>query len=573
MALEGAGIKPAGIAETQSGAGSGDGFKLGSLVVDRFVVLGFIAFVLIGFSGGVTNTFIYSRVANYFGYAREIATFVRGCAFLAALLIVRFRPEFLYVRRTSVLFLVISVLFVPLTLLALNMQDPVLTTLALCCRACSGAWVLTLLVAVLVRTSDARVVPLAYALSLVIESLMGSLFPFVQSPLAASCTIAACLIVSIGLLTYPARPILNRVRASEPTELVELLHPGAFLNYSHGFFLCALLFSVASGFSMTFREVENAPIAISALAYVLLFVVMFVAMDWGQRQEDTLFSFSTVLVMAGFLLVPVIASFDSDASNTLIDIGENCFQALTWFMLASIGKRNLFAMLPAFGFVEFCGAVGTDIGAATGHILNSASSGNDQLTLIFSLSFAFILFVFLWVGFRDFSFTKVIHNLDSLTDAQVAAVPATLVAEGDVQERGIAQEAEEASEAGRVAEATEATEAGEAGEAGEVRKAGKGLGGGPGEGPAADSAADKTTSLPEASQQQSALEQRCAQVGAEHGLTAREQEIFAMLARGRNAGFIMDEFVLSRNTVKSHIKHIYVKLGVHSQQELIDLVE
>ncbi len=33
----------------------------------------------------------------------------------------------------------------------------------------------------------------------------------------------------------------------------------------------------------------------------------------------------------------------------------------------------------------------------------------------------------------------------------------------------------------------------------------------------------------------------------------------------------MDNLVISRNTAKTHIKHIYSKLGVHSHQELIDL--
>lgn len=69
------------------------------------------------------------------------------------------------------------------------------------------------------------------------------------------------------------------------------------------------------------------------------------------------------------------------------------------------------------------------------------------------------------------------------------------------------------------------------------------------------------------------LEERCAQLAREWGLTKREQEIFVMLARGRNGAYIQEHFTLSRNTVKSHIKHIYSKLGVHSHQELIDLVE
>ncbi|WP_239443058.1 helix-turn-helix transcriptional regulator [Gordonibacter sp. An230] len=66
---------------------------------------------------------------------------------------------------------------------------------------------------------------------------------------------------------------------------------------------------------------------------------------------------------------------------------------------------------------------------------------------------------------------------------------------------------------------------------------------------------------------------RCGAIGAAAGLTEREQEIFEYLARGRNVRFIQDELTVSYNTVKTHVSHIYAKLGVHSHQELIDLVE
>lgn len=65
----------------------------------------------------------------------------------------------------------------------------------------------------------------------------------------------------------------------------------------------------------------------------------------------------------------------------------------------------------------------------------------------------------------------------------------------------------------------------------------------------------------------------CGALAREHGLTPREQELLALLARGRNNQFIQDELVLTRNTVKTYIKRIYGKLDVHSQQQLIDLVE
>ncbi len=56
-------------------------------------------------------------------------------------------------------------------------------------------------------------------------------------------------------------------------------------------------------------------------------------------------------------------------------------------------------------------------------------------------------------------------------------------------------------------------------------------------------------------------------------LTARQQEVFRMLVRGRNAPYIAETFVISISTAKAHIHNIYRKLDVHSQQELINLVE
>lgn len=72
---------------------------------------------------------------------------------------------------------------------------------------------------------------------------------------------------------------------------------------------------------------------------------------------------------------------------------------------------------------------------------------------------------------------------------------------------------------------------------------------------------------------EAAIETRCAHLAEVHGLTEREGEVFVLLARGRNGAFIQEECRVTRNTAKTHIRHIYQKLNVHTQQELIDLVE
>ena len=69
------------------------------------------------------------------------------------------------------------------------------------------------------------------------------------------------------------------------------------------------------------------------------------------------------------------------------------------------------------------------------------------------------------------------------------------------------------------------------------------------------------------------VEDHCREIGERFGLTAREQEVFALLARGRNSPFIQEALGISYNTARTHVRHIYEKCGFHTQQELIDTVD
>ena len=67
--------------------------------------------------------------------------------------------------------------------------------------------------------------------------------------------------------------------------------------------------------------------------------------------------------------------------------------------------------------------------------------------------------------------------------------------------------------------------------------------------------------------------QKCDAISKEYGLTDRQREILVFLAKGRNAAHISRELTISPYTVKTHIYNVFQKVGVHSQQELIDIVE
>ncbi|HEX5945138.1 MAG TPA: helix-turn-helix transcriptional regulator [Acidimicrobiales bacterium] len=54
-----------------------------------------------------------------------------------------------------------------------------------------------------------------------------------------------------------------------------------------------------------------------------------------------------------------------------------------------------------------------------------------------------------------------------------------------------------------------------------------------------------------------------------YDLTAREQEIVHLLARGAGTAAIADELFLSKHTVRDHVKAIFAKAGVTSRGELV----
>lgn len=68
------------------------------------------------------------------------------------------------------------------------------------------------------------------------------------------------------------------------------------------------------------------------------------------------------------------------------------------------------------------------------------------------------------------------------------------------------------------------------------------------------------------------IEQACRTLGNQGGLTEREGEVMLLICQGRSKGYIAENLCISENTVRSHARHLYAKLGVHSKQDLLDLV-
>lgn len=58
-----------------------------------------------------------------------------------------------------------------------------------------------------------------------------------------------------------------------------------------------------------------------------------------------------------------------------------------------------------------------------------------------------------------------------------------------------------------------------------------------------------------------------------YGLTEREADVLLEFAKGRSTAYIAEKDCVSESTVKTHVRHFYVKLDVHNRQELLDLID
>ena len=79
--------------------------------------------------------------------------------------------------------------------------------------------------------------------------------------------------------------------------------------------------------------------------------------------------------------------------------------------------------------------------------------------------------------------------------------------------------------------------------------------------------------MPTTAAQESSLEKRCARLVKRCKLSPREAVVLTLAAQGRNAKAIAEKLFVSESTTKTHMSNIYRKAGVHSQQELIALLD
>ncbi len=217
---------------------------------------------------------------------------------------------------------------------------------------------------------------------------------------------------------------------------------------------------------------------------------------------------------AAFLVAPFLAGSALAVSYGIFGAGFWCFRAITWAVCFSLCRKRGVRPVVAIGVLDATYALSVVVGSSlNGWLTEALKVGTTEITTVSLIAVFALMFMALFVLNGP--------NVRALFDAEADA--------------GAVENAEDVGGAAGAEGARGITVA---------------------EGAGVDPVAATIACLASA-----------------HSLTPREAEVAVLLAKGRSLPFVQDELFISAGTAQTHARHIYKKLGVHSRQELIDLVE
>ncbi len=364
--------------------------------------------------------------------------------------------------------------------------------------------------------------------------------------------------------------------------------------------------------SFTLSEgVSDAMLAIAASGIVVGIVLVVALLT--QRKSNN-FAFRTLLPVVAALLVvlALVPSANEGSSASFILFGSySMLSVCIWILCSDISQRFRISAFTAFGFGWGMMSVGTMVGVAAsmpGGLMASFATDANKLV---ALAFVAITFG-----------SSLLPNNSELRRAlkRGAYCPA-LVGENDyamdiLREQNAAIEADSKPDAGfsadftpgGLAQAVEkvAIEASEK-EGGEADSAAKDVRTAPEavarddasktvapdqdikawddsldkktlDAIAAVSAAEKGQPIDAISEESNhramgRFKRKCSAVADCYLLSRKETEVMFLLAKGYKSAQIQETLFISEGTANTHMRHIYRKLNVHSQRELMDMVD
>ncbi len=293
---------------------------------------------------------------------------------------------------------------------------------------------------------------------------------------------------------------------------------GILTGITHGLYLG----SETAALGKTFQMLNSAVPLVAAL------VLLGSTAAAREVTIETLYKPTVFVCIVGFALMP-LSSPNIALSFSVVSAGYTLFEIFMWVILSEVASRFQFTSVQVFGF-------GRALVLLTGVI-----AGTLIANMLLSLG----------VGPRLFSAVAAVAVI-SITFLRTYVLTSTDIA---IFGQNLGEEADEMP--GAIGEGALSDNGSQPPSGASAKRA---------HGQRTESPADQAP-------QKVPFQRKCAIIGDYYGLTRREVDVFRLIAAGRNSTRIQEELSISAGTVNTHSHHIFQKLDVHSQQEVIDLFQ
>lgn len=327
----------------------------------------------------------------------------------------------------------------------------------------------------------------------------------------------------VGLLVTAGLPLIAtaftmaaaRGSSAPPEDVVPIreLPRGYFIRLA----VSVAVFSAIAGVIKGFMALQQPLSLVTDQGVIIVFatsctaVLLFVLVGLLVREFDTSQLYYPIIILTclGNLAVPLFGGLGV-IQGELVSIAYNLFILMVWCLLANVANRTDLTYARVFGWGRGASAVGTTIGWFAGSSLAPLLLENPSNMVALAMGMVFVLLVVSMVVLNERTIGQALKKTHNAQADQTT---------GDFfpGERG-------------------------AGSAGDFPREG-------------------------------AWTKSCNALAEQAGLSSRERDVLFLLGKGYTIEYIAGELGISFNTAKSHIRNVYAKAGVHSKQELQNLIE
>lgn len=424
-------------------------------------------------------------------------------------------------------------------------------------------------------------------------------FEFATTVINAAIAFAVGLIAAIALINWVPSPFSGAISCLLPILMALVFwkrnsssastsHEGIETRYVRGylvrFAVCVALFGVVLG---AFRAICGTQLlSFSSISVELALglgcmssvAILLGAMIFSKRETswDSLFRTVSPAVVLGIVGLTMLMGSYSILGGFFAAMGYVCLETLLWILLASMAKNLNGSAVAVFGLgyglMQAASIVGiglsSDLIGQAGLLdlpVAQAEMSNLALALVTIVAFGYAVLPryrelkALLASVISIKDAETIKNdeLEESVATSTSDVEASTSDAGTSIDESIGESTDKDAKPKPAAPATAAKND----QSQSSNKTGASI------------AQEEGPATQPTTRERGSFMRRCDQIATEYLLSEREREVMILLAKGHNAAFITDKLCISRSTTKTHINHIYKKLDIHMQQDLLNMVE